>query len=156
MVPAGAGPHTLTDPDHAVAPVRRILVPIDGSPSSHRAVELAAQMAHALGASLTLLHVAPVRELPTIIGETEEPRGTEEGQLLLGEEAKAARRLGVDPAVDLRRGRPSTQIVRSAAEHHADLIVMGTRGLTGARSVLLGSVSRAVSRQATAEVVLVR
>ena len=140
----------------AKTPVSSILVPVDGSPSSHRAVELAAQMAHAFGASLTLLHVAPIDDLPVLIAESESERETEEGQLVLAEEVKAARRLGVEPKVDLRRGRPAGQIVRASAELQPDLIVMGTRGLTGAKSVLLGSVSRAISRHARSQVVLVR
>lgn len=138
------------------APVRSILVPVDGSPSSRRAVRLASEMARAFGARLTLLHVSPVRELPVLMAEAEEARESEEAQLVLGEEAKAARSVGVDPTVELRHGRASSQIVQFAAERAPDLIVMGTRGLTGARSVLLGSVSRAVSRRAKAEVVLVR
>ena len=136
--------------------VRSILVPVDGSASSRRAVELASAMAHAFGATLTLLHVAPVSDLPTLIGESESPRDTEEGQVILAEAARLAKRRGVEPSIALLRGRASGQILRSAEAHRSDLIVMGTRGLTGARSVLLGSVSRAVSRRAKAQVVLVR
>ena len=58
--------------------------------------------------------------------------------------------------MELRRGRAATQIVRAVTAYRPDLIVMGTRGLTGAKSLLLGSVSRSVSRQSTAQVVLVR
>jgi nucleotide-binding universal stress UspA family protein len=138
------------------ARVRSILVPVDGSASSRRAVELAVEMATALDASLRLLHVAPVSDLPALIGESESPRGTEEGQVILAEAARLAKRRGVEPAIELRRGRASGQILRSAEAHRPDLIVMGTRGLTGARSVLMGSVSRAVSRGAKTQVVLVR
>lgn len=138
------------------AAVRSILVPVDGSPSSRRAVRLASEMARAFGAELTLLHVSPVRELPTLMAEAEETGGTEVAQLVLGEEVRVARRLGVEPSVELRRGRASSQVLRLASERRPDLIVMGTRGLTGAKSVLMGSVSRAVSRRARAQVVLVR
>jgi nucleotide-binding universal stress UspA family protein len=139
-----------------VAPIRSILVPVDGSPSSRRAVRLASEMARAFSAELTLLHVSPVQKFPTLIAEAEATRGAQEAQLILGEEAKVARRLGVDPSVEMRRGRASSQVLRFAAERRPDLIVMGTRGLTGAKSVLLGSVSRAISRRAATRVVLVR
>jgi nucleotide-binding universal stress UspA family protein len=156
MVPAGAGGGTAVTPASRTAAVRSILVPVDGSPSSRRAVELAAKISSSFGASLTLLHVAPMKDFPALMAEAEDPRGTDEAQIVLGEEAKLAESLGTRPSVELRRGRVSDQILRSAAEHRPDLIIMGTRGLTGAKSVLLGSVSRVVSRRAKAQVVLVR
>ncbi|MGP8077321.1 MAG: universal stress protein [Thermoplasmata archaeon] len=138
------------------AAVRSILVPVDGSPSSRRAVRLATEIARAFGANLTLLYVSPVQQFPSLIAEVDEARESDGAQLLLGEEAKVARSLGVEPTVQLRRGRASSQILRFATQHPPDLIVMGTRGLTGAKSILLGSVSRAVSDRAKAQVVLVR
>jgi nucleotide-binding universal stress UspA family protein len=137
-------------------PVRSILVPVDGSASSRRAVALAATMAHSLPATLTLLHVAPIDDLPVLIGETEATRATEDGQMILAEEVKSVRRHGVEPSIELRRGRAAGQILRVAATLDPDLIVMGTRGLTGAKSLLMGSVSRTISRRAKAQVVLVR
>jgi nucleotide-binding universal stress UspA family protein len=138
------------------APVHSIVVPVDGSPSSRRAVELAAKMAKGFGARLTLLHVAAVGDLPVLMGETESPRGTDEGQVILGEAVNLAQRLGVEPTAELRRGRVAGQILRRAKELQPDLIVMGTRGLAGVRGVLMGSVSQAVSRGAKTQVVLVR
>jgi nucleotide-binding universal stress UspA family protein len=136
--------------------VQTILVPVDGSPSSSRAVKLAAEMARALGAKLTLLHVSPVKELPVLISEAEEPGESERVELILGAEARVARSLGVVPSIVVRHGRPSTQILRQVAQTHPDLVIMGTRGLTGTRSLLMGSVSRVIARRATSQVVLVR
>jgi|HubBroStandDraft_1064217.scaffolds.fasta_scaffold20684_3 nucleotide-binding universal stress UspA family protein len=136
--------------------VRSILVPVDGSESSRRAVQLAAEMAHAFAAELTLLHVSPVKELPVLMVEAEDPREANEAELLLGGEAQLARKLGVESAVVLRHGRTADQILRQIAASRPDLVIMGTRGLTGARSVLLGSVSRVISRRSQAQVVLVR
>jgi nucleotide-binding universal stress UspA family protein len=154
MVPPDPGGGVDVTRRALLAPVRSILVPVDGSPSSHHAVELSAQMAHAFAASLTLLHVAPIDDLPVLIAESEATRETDEAQLI--EEVKTARRHGVEPRVELRRGRAATQIVRAAAAYRPDLIVMGTRGLTGAKSLLFGSVSRSVSRRSKTQVVLVR
>jgi nucleotide-binding universal stress UspA family protein len=140
----------------APSTVRSILVAVDGSPSSRRAVRLAVEIAAAFRARLTLLHVSAVPQFPTLIAEVDEPRENDEAQLVLGEEAKVARSRGVEPLVHRRRGRAAPQILAYASAHSPDLIVMGTRGLTGAKSVLLGSVSRAVSTRAKAQVVLVR
>jgi nucleotide-binding universal stress UspA family protein len=136
--------------------VRSILVPVDGSPSSRRAVGLAATMARAFGARLTLLHVTAVKELPVLMAEAEDPRADERAALLLGEESRVARAAGAEPVVVVRRGRASTQILRQITQSKPDLIVMGTRGLTGAKSVLMGSVSRVIARRAGAQVILVR
>ena len=140
----------------ASVPVHSILVPVDGSASSGRAVRIAAEMARAFGAELTLLHVVPLAQFPALIAETDESRETDEAQLLLAEETKLARSLGTQPLAKIRRGRVADQILRYAAAHPPDLIVMGTRGLTGAKSVLLGSVSKAISSRAKAQVVLIR
>jgi nucleotide-binding universal stress UspA family protein len=136
--------------------VRKILAPVDGTPASRTAVHLAAQMAVAFGAELTILHVVGVTELPVLMGELESPAEVERGEVVLAEAARLARRDGVEPRVRLRRGRAADQILRHAAEAGSDLIVMGTREYRGTRAVLMGSVSRAVSHRARASVVLVR
>ena len=136
-------------------PIRSILTPVDRSPGSRRAVKLAAQMARAFGAKLTLLHVTPVKELPVLMAEAEDLREEEEAELILAEETKLARSIGVEPSIAVRRGHTATQILRYATDSQPDLIVMGSRGLKGAKGVLLGSVSRTVSLKAKTQVLLV-
>ena len=136
--------------------IRSILVPVDGSPSSRRAVRLAAEMARAFDADLTLLHVESIREFPTLIAEANTARDDDEAELVLGENVKIVRSLGMEPDVVLRRGAIANQILRVVALRRPDLIVMGTRGLTRAKGILMGSVSQTVSRRAKSQVVLVR
>lgn len=142
--------------DHLTDGIRSILVPVDGSDSSRRAVVLASEMARAFGADLTLLHVASIRELPVLMSEAQDPREEQDTELVLGEDAKLARGYGVEPSVVLRKGHVANQILRHIDRTRPDLVVMGTRGLTGTRGVLVGSVSRAVTRRARVRVVLVR
>jgi nucleotide-binding universal stress UspA family protein len=136
--------------------VNRILVAVDDSESSRRAVEMASEMARALGAEMMLLHVIEIEELPTLIGEAEDMRADEEAQIVLGMAAKLAKGKGVEPKIAVRRGHPANQILRFADTYSPQLIVLGTRGVTGAKGVLMGSVSTAVSRKAHSSVVLVR
>jgi nucleotide-binding universal stress UspA family protein len=136
--------------------VKTILVPVDGSPSSKRAVQIASEMAAAFGAQLTLLHVAPVKQVPVLMSEAEDPREDEEAELVLGEGARVARGYGVEPTAVVRHGATAAQILRQLDLAKPDLIVMGTRGLTGAKSILMGSVSRVISRRSKVQVVLVR
>ncbi len=137
-------------------PVRSIVAPVDESPSSRRAVRLAAEMAVGFRARLVLLHVVALRELPALIGEVEDPRADENAQLVLGEAARIAVEAGAQPRVEVRRGHVVSQILRFVRTERPDLLVMGSRGLRGAKRVLLGSVSGAVSRRAPCAVLLVR
>jgi nucleotide-binding universal stress UspA family protein len=136
--------------------IRSILVPVDGSQSSRRAVRLAAEMARAFDAELTLLHVESIRGFPTLIAEANAVWDDEEAELVLGENAKIARSLEIEPNVVLWHGAIASQIVRFVALRRPDLVVMGTRGLTRAKGVLMGSVSQTVSRRSKSQVVLVR
>ncbi|MBN1678633.1 MAG: universal stress protein [Candidatus Thermoplasmatota archaeon] len=136
--------------------VTRILAAVDGSDASARAVGLAADMARSLQAELMLLHVIELEELPTLIGETEDAHADERAQLVLGMAAKLARARGMDPKVAARRGHPAGQILRFASSYRPQIIVLGTRGMTGSKGILMGSVSSAVSKKAECSVLLVR
>jgi len=136
--------------------VSRILVAVDGSEPSMRAIDMASEMAKALGAEITILHVVEIEELPTLIGEAEDMRADEDAQIILGMAAKLAKGKGVEPKIAVRRGHPANQILRFSDAYSPQLIVLGTRGVTGAKGILMGSVSTAVSRKARASVMLVR
>ncbi len=138
------------------APVRRILVPVDGSESSRNAVRLGAQMAAAFNAELTILHVVGLPEVPVLMGESDTPAEIEQGQVVLADAVRIARTEGTTPTVKLARGHVVDQILRFSSRSPPDLVVMGTRGYRGARAVLMGSVSQAVSHRARTSVVLVR
>ncbi|MCU0860221.1 MAG: universal stress protein [Thermoplasmata archaeon] len=136
--------------------VGHILVAVDGSKESDRAVVLASQMSVALGAEMTLLHVVEVEEIPTLIAEAQDREREELGQMVLGSAVKMAGSLGVAPTTVMLNGHAAAQILRYASQHRPDLIVMGGRGLTGAKGVLMGSVSMTVSKKAECAVVIAR
>jgi nucleotide-binding universal stress UspA family protein len=136
--------------------VHRILVAVDGSPQATKAVRLGAEIAKGLGADLVLVHVASVEEVPTLIAEAEGRDGEERAQLVLGDAVKVATAEGVEPKVVLLKGHAAAQILRYADEHAVQLILTGSRGVRGAKGVLMGSVSRAVSRRASCSVIIVR
>jgi nucleotide-binding universal stress UspA family protein len=129
------------------AAYRSILVPLDGSAHAAAALEEAIAVAKRDGARLTLLHVVEPPHLPPVGGVyvvglvTQESE--EEAEALLD---RAAGRVPADVhfSTITRHGQAAEEIVRrvEAAEH--DLVVMGSRGRGPLRSLLLGSVSRAV------------
>ena len=118
----------------------RILVATDGSEDARRAIVLAARIAHRHEAELYLL-TAP----PTPAGD---PSRTARDALELAAE------LGVEPTVIRTSGTPAEEILLAAAAEGVSLVVLGSRGLTGARA--LGSVSERVAHRAPCSVLVAR
>ncbi len=136
---------------------RNVTVGLDGSPESMAAAEWAAREAKLRDLSLKLINVwepvpAPMAQAPLLGAETQAhwseriPREAAEGLRL--------RHPGVKVTVEQTTGRPAGDLAR--AGHDADLLVLGTRGLSGIGGFLLGSVGLAVLSQAEHPVVFVR
>lgn len=143
-----------------------ILVAVDGSEPAARAVETAARMAAAENAPLYLLNVIRDMQFPQALSrmaEVERLVGTRSDVLqfvadkILGEAKDRAKKGGVkSPELITASGDPATRIIEAANEKGVDLIVVGTRGLSGMAGALLGSVSRKVSNIADQNVLIVR
>lgn len=143
-----------------------ILVSVDGSEPSQRALETGAQMAAAQGDPLYLLYVIRDMQFPQALSrmaEVERLVGTRSDVLsfvankILKQAKSDARKLGAKTIETLtREGDPATQITATANEKGVGVIVMGTRGLSGVTSAFLGSVSRKVSNMAEQNVLIVR
>ena len=144
----------------AVRPViRHILVPVDGSESARHALEHAIGLAEAFGAELTLLEVIEDQgPLPTFDekpppGETREHWLSEErfqplADLLEQTEVPWTRRV--------ERGYPAEVICEVADKEEHDLVVMGSRGMSGVGRFLMGSVSDRVVHHAPCNVTVVK
>jgi nucleotide-binding universal stress UspA family protein len=134
-----------------------ILVAVDGSPHSERAVEQAVDLARSEGASLTLVSVGMHQAVvwPTPYQPMASDAELEEAALAVVHEAATKVPADVQVATAIRLGRPADEIVKRAKEGHHDLIVMGARGRGAATSLLLGSVSHAVLNQAPEAVLIV-
>jgi nucleotide-binding universal stress UspA family protein len=131
-----------------------ILVAYDGSEGAKRALDQAAKLAN--GNQVTVVSVA--EELPQfgrapalVVPEEHEERLRE-----LSEAVTVLQEKGVTLHAVERRGDPATLIVDEAEKEHADLIVMGTRGLTASKRWMLGSVSTKVLHHAPCDVLVVR
>ena len=127
-------------------PVEKILVPVDFSEPSGKALDHAIGMAKTYGAKIELVHVYHVPALP--YGPQAEPlpveysEGLRKGaQSQLGTWFGRVRDAGVGGEAHLIEGSPAHEIVELARRLKVDQIVIGTRGLTGLKHLMLGSVA---------------
>ena len=141
-----------------------ILVPTDLSPFGEVGVRAAADLAHRLGAELTLFHVVPGNELETLVN-AHIPRHPVDliyhdlAVSLMDQFRRVAppevrRHLRVQPLVTV--GNPVAEILRAAQVKSADMIVLATHGRTGLTRMVLGSVAEQVVRRAPCPVLTVR
>ncbi len=139
----------------------RLVIAVDGSDPSVRAIDAAARLAKDTEVEAVLLHVRPAAGYHGDLTPREYERiGAEERdrQTRVLESALAhARRVGLERAIEqAEAGTPDIDIPRVATERAADFIVMGTRGLGSLGGLLLGSVAQRVVHHATVPVLLVK
>ncbi len=143
---------------------KSIVIGTDGSDTATQAVRQAVDLARAVGATLEIVsayepvpsqrlaeerRTAP-EDLQWAISPREDVDATLEAAAILAREA--------DVAVDVypRQGDPADAILDVAEERGADLIIVGNKGMTGAKRFLLGSVPNKVSHHAPCSVLIIR
>ena len=145
----------------------RILVPVDGSEHSFRALDVACSLAKAEGKKIRLLHVVPNKDIPEALKRFAQVEHIHDSPELLYEsgvaenvlntardQAAAIGALDVESSVE--HGEASKGILAAASEGDVDTIVMGTRGLSDIQGLVLGSVAHKVTHGATCRVVTVK
>jgi universal stress protein A len=140
--------------------LNRILVPVDFSPSSAAAVEYAIEFAKAVGAEIDLLHSYQINPgaitpygpvFPDSLFDAIRSAAAEQ----LAKVYDQVHASGIKAKTHLSCNVPSYAIVDAAEELSSDLIIMGTRGLTGLKHVFLGSVAERTLRHAPCAVLTV-
>lgn len=140
----------------------KILLPVDGSAASLRAVEhlLAKKEWFREMPEIHLLHVhlpIPVGRIQAHVSkETLEAHYREEGQAVISAAEERMRAAGVDFVPHIHVGQPAEVIAREAAALACDLIVMGTHGRGGVAGLVMGSVASRVVHLANCPVLLVK
>lgn len=142
----------------------RILVPLDGSPTSERGAREAIQLAAGQECTLFFLHVIDdfrmLVEMTSVRSYDDMLRGLRQyGLEVLGKARAAAQEAGVHHEELLREvtnQRVADAIVEQAAQHACDLVVMGTHGRRGFNRIAMGSEAEQVARTSPVPVLLVR
>jgi nucleotide-binding universal stress UspA family protein len=143
---------------------RSIVVGTDGSDTAKKAVAAAVDLAKEIGATLDIVSAyEPVpqsrlreesRQAPEDLQWMINPR--EDVEATLRDAAEAIEETGVQVEIFAREGDPADAILDVAEERGADLIVVGNKGMTGAKRFLLGSVPNKVSHHAPCSVLIIR
>lgn len=141
--------------------VRKILVPVDGSPNSYRALAFAGYLAGCCQASVGILHVV---NLPATAVTLSASAGyvsdgvldsvREAGHALVHEAVSRLSAVKAKGFVEI--GAPTESIVAFCASHNYDLVVIGSRGMGALEQMVLGSVSSYVLHHAPCPVTIVR
>ena len=141
--------------------VERILVPVDFSESAAAILEWAAHLAEEHGSRLLLLHAyhLPV-EFQQLEGAYLPPdfwsNVKTEAEQSLARYAEEMKQRGLEVEQIVREGYPAAVIIDEAEAHDADLIVIGTHGLSGIKHMLLGSIAERVVQKAPCPVLTVK
>jgi nucleotide-binding universal stress UspA family protein len=153
---------------------KKILVPLDGSEHSLKALEMAAQIAERFSGAITLIHAYSLSVQPVMMPEpstlssptipiltgAELSRLAEAtlavGRRILddGEEKLKPEKVQVEKV--LVEGHAVREIVRAATEGNYDLIVIGARGISHIKEILLGSVTDGVIHHARCPVLVIK
>jgi nucleotide-binding universal stress UspA family protein len=152
--------------------IKKILVPVDGSKPSERAAEYAVDIAAKRGATIVTVHVmhlpayaftpSPIEGMPTpAMAPIPLTVSSEERKIVesyLHKVKEMARKAGVTAEAKIIEDQPSIvhAITETAQKEACDLIVIGTKGRTGIRKILLGSVASGVVTYSSCPVLVVR
>jgi nucleotide-binding universal stress UspA family protein len=136
--------------------LERILIAVDEGPSSDAAVEQGLALAVDDDAEVVFVHVV------SILGEQPVPGGGKPDRApartqrqVLGDASARAAELGVISSGELLVGYPPKQIAALAQDRDVDLLVVGSRNISGVRKFLLGSTSRALLSETDRPVLVV-
>lgn len=140
----------------------KVLLATDGSEASHTAEWLLSRLPFPEPVDLTIAHVTLVpsmahmrHEFPSSVNEMLEEYHAR-AESLLAEEVRRFEGMNGTIQTSSRSGNPASELVSLAKEIHSELVVLGARGLSPTKRLLLGSVSGHVARNAPCSVLVTR
>lgn len=140
---------------------KRILVPLDRSEAAESVLPLVADIARGSGATVRLLHVAPIphariEDEGRVIAYADQETARVEAEAMDHLRAVEVQFGAVPVECAVRFGDPAREILREAEEFGADLVAVSTTGRSGVGRVLLGSVAERLLRKAPVAIMVLR
>lgn len=137
-----------------------VLVPVDGSDNSYRALDAALLLSQKLGSNITVVNV--MEQVPITHIESEKLLSElleayrKENQEILSKCSKIASEKGISIKTLLLQGNPASVILDYCKKENFDLVIMGSRGLGKFKQLILGSVSNKIVHHCQCGVLLIR
>ena len=137
-----------------------VLVPVDGSDNSYRALDAALLLSEKLGSNITVIHVMeefPITHIGSekLLSEVLEAY-KKENQDILSKCSEIATQKGLTIKTVLIQGNPASVILDYSKKEKFDLLIMGSRGLGKFKELILGSVSGKIVHHSPCAVMLIR
>jgi nucleotide-binding universal stress UspA family protein len=137
-----------------------ILVPVDGSDNSYRALDAALLLSEKLGSNITVIHVTeevPITHIGSekMLNELLEAYKKENQDIIL-KCSEIASQKGLTVKTFLIQGNPASAILDYNKKEKFDLVIMGSRGLGKFKELILGSVSSKIVHHSPCAVLLIR
>ena len=138
----------------------KILVPVDGSDNSYRALDAALVLSEKLGSNITVIHVmeeVPITHIGSekLLNELLEAY-KKENQDILSKCTEIATQKGLTINTLLLQGNPASVILDFSKKEKFDILIMGSRGLGKFKELILGSVSSKIVHHSPCAVLLIR
>lgn len=147
--------------------IKKILLAIDGSKHSKKAISYAKELAGQINAEIVLINIGPVPLIyllnyqPTmiktdILPKEVEERIKEQGESVLKQARELLKKTNIKVSTHFEYGHPAESICEYAEKNKFDLIIIGSRGLSEFKELLLGSVSNKVVHMCHCPVLVVK
>jgi nucleotide-binding universal stress UspA family protein len=138
----------------------KILVPVDGSDNSYRALDAALVLSEKLGSNITVIHVmeeVPITHIGSekLLNELLEAY-KKENQDILSRCSEIATQKGLTINTFLLQGNPASVILDFSKKEKFDMLIMGSRGLGKFKELILGSVTSKIVHHSPCAVLLIR
>ena len=137
-----------------------VLVPVDGSDNSYRALDAALHLSEKLGSSITVVNV--MEQVPITHIESEKLLSElleaykKENQEILSKCSNIANEKGLSIKTLLLQGNPASVILDYSKKENFDLVIMGSRGMGKFKQLILGSVSSKIVHHSPCAILLIR
>jgi len=138
----------------------KILIAVDGSEVSYRALDAALFLSEKLGSKITAIHV--MENVPTVYIESQKvldellEARKNESQKILDECSLIATKKGITLTTNLLEGNPASTILEFSQSEKYDVIIIGSRGMGKFKELILGSVSSKVIHHSSCPILLIR
>jgi nucleotide-binding universal stress UspA family protein len=138
----------------------KILVPVDGSDISYRALDSALFLSERLGSKITAIHV--IEKVPTVYIQSQKfldeilETHKNESQKILDECSSIATKKGIAINTILLEGNPASTILEFSQMEKYEVIIIGSRGMGHFKELILGSVSSKILHHSLCPVLLIR